>query len=227
MKKPLVGETDELAFADWFRLNADIDVVLAHFGVTLLRAWCELPRSPRPLDDLPKLHRRIERALEQVSMSNETARREFLIAPVLDEVLQLAGTDGRLRVEFPLDAGPQLHGTLDYLFQTAAQVLIVEAKNADLTRGMTQLAVELVALDQTLEDNEAGPWLCGAVTTGTSWQFGFLERPSRRFAQDLTMYSVPADLATLLQTLVALATDPRAAPGFRPTPGKSSVPLTP
>lgn len=43
----------------------------------------------------------------------------------------------------------QLKSTLDYYLQSQDQeLLVIEAKNADMQRGFTQLAVELIAVDQ-------------------------------------------------------------------------------
>jgi hypothetical protein len=41
-----------------------------------------------------------------------------------------------------------LRGNLDYYLQGAHNIVVIEAKQADLTKGFTQLAVELIALDQ-------------------------------------------------------------------------------
>ena len=41
----------------------------------------------------------------------------------------------------------QLKGSLDYYLYSVGKLLVIEAKNADLAKGFTQLAVELIALD--------------------------------------------------------------------------------
>ncbi|NET61595.1 MAG: hypothetical protein F6K47_37385 [Symploca sp. SIO2E6] len=53
-----------------------------------------------------------------------------------------------------------LKGTLDYYFP---DLLVIEAKRDNLDHGFTQLAVELIALDQWI--NSESPILYGAVTT--------------------------------------------------------------
>lgn len=79
---------------------------------------------------------------------------------------------------------------------------MVEAKQADLTRGFTQLAAELIALDSWVELQD--PILYGAVTTGDIWQFGSFERVSRVVTQHLMLYRVPTDLEMLMQILVGI-----------------------
>jgi predicted transposase YdaD len=44
-----------------------------------------------------------------------------------------------------------LKGTLDYLLQSRHDLLVMVAKKDDLTKGFTQLAVELIALSQVTE----------------------------------------------------------------------------
>jgi hypothetical protein len=88
----------------------------------------------------------------------------------------------------------------DYYLQSQHNVLVVEAKQADITRGFTQLAAELIALDSWVESDE--PILYGAVTTGDIWQFGSFHREKRVVTQDLMLYRVPTDLEVLMQILV-------------------------
>lgn len=80
--------------------------------------------------------------------------------------------------------------------------MVIEAKNADLARGFTQLAVELIAIDQWTASND--PILYGAVSTGDIWQFGLFNRDERRIEQDLNLYRVPTDLEELFRILIAI-----------------------
>jgi hypothetical protein len=91
---------------------------------------------------------------------------------------------------------------LDYYLQSQHNILVVEAKQGDLTQGFTQLAAELIALDRWIESDE--PILYGAVTTGDIWQFGSFHRQNRVVTQDLMLYRVPTDLEVLMQVLVAI-----------------------
>jgi len=79
-------------------------------------------------------------------------------------------------------------------------LLVIEAKNDDLSRGFTQLAVELIALAQSEEQNV----LYGAVTIGDAWRFGRLDATEKTIAQDITLYRVPDDLEQLTQILIEI-----------------------
>ncbi|MCP4664699.1 MAG: hypothetical protein GY856_55670 [bacterium] len=204
MKTPLFPEGTTATFADYFKLDAEIEEVLEEFGFTFRLETCELPRQEVDQDLVDDLARRLKRALPHVGLDNEMARREFLIAPVVAEVAVL--TDAKIRVEFQLKVDDRLQGKVDYFVRAKHNILIVEAKNAELERGIKQLAVELVALDRWLEESTE-PRLYGAVSIGNVWQFGILDRSAKRFTQDFNTYTVPKDLKDILAFLSAILTE--------------------
>ena len=91
-------------------------------------------------------------------------------------------------------------GLLDYLLQNHQTFLVIEVKNEDLERGLVQLAVELITLDQWIDLEQ--PLLQSGISTGNIWQFGQFDRQSRAVTQDLDLYRVPADLDNLLRILI-------------------------
>lgn len=195
-----------LTFTDYFKLNLDTDEVVAYFGYRYASVALSLPRSDEPIPWIDDLSERLTASLPYVSLTSEMARREFLIAPIVMDLARYRHI--RVRVEYPLEISEQLRGTLDYYLQAQQQLLIIEAKNADLQRGFTQLAAELIALDRASET--PAPQLYGAVSIGNVWQFGVLDRTSRQITQDLNLYRVPADLRELLQILIAILQPPGA-----------------
>ena len=186
-------------FRSYFEMPYEPEDILAAFGYTLQRAAVNLPQSATPLARLPHLKARIEESLPYISLTSEAARRELLIAPVLLDVVHY--THAQLRIEYPLTVTEHLKGSLDYYLYTDRKLLVIEAKHADLARGFTQLAVELIALDQWCDDSQ--PVLPGAVSTGDIWQFGMLQRDVKLVTQDVHLYRVPADVEQVLRILVA------------------------
>jgi hypothetical protein len=81
-------------------------------------------------------------------------------------------------------------------------LLVVEAKNADLSRAFTQLAVELVALDAA--DETGNDTIYGAVSTGQEWQFGKLVRSEKKFYQDINTYALPRNLEEIVRILIGV-----------------------
>ncbi len=79
-------------------------------------------------------------------------------------------------------------------------LLVIEAKNDDLTRGFTQLAVELIALSHVEEQDI----LYGAVTIGDVWRFGRLDRSQKTIVQDINLFKIPDDLENLASVVVGI-----------------------
>jgi hypothetical protein len=202
----LAGQT-QLTFNDYFKLNLDIEYILAHFGYTFRSENVVLPRSTAEVPWYSDLHHRMQASLPFISLTSEAARREFLIAPILIDLARF--NQVKVKVEFPLEVTPQLKGTIDYFIQSSHDFLVIEAKNADLQRGFTQLATELIAIDKWTESDVAT--LYGAVSIGNVWQFGTLDRASKVVTQDLNLFRVPADLHELLQILIAILGAERTA----------------
>lgn len=194
----ILQEGQSYSFRSYFEMPYEADDILAEFGYSFATTRLQLPKSNRPSDRLPYLRQQIEDVLPLVRLSSETARRETLVAPVLLEVARFCQC--QIRIEYPLTVNNWLKGNLDYLLRLANSLLVVEAKNDDLTRGFTQLAVELIALSQA-ENKDV---LYGAVTIGDAWRFGRLNAGERSIMQDIALFRVPDDLDSLMSVLVGI-----------------------
>jgi hypothetical protein len=159
-----------------------------------------LPSADRELGVLERLREQVEDALIHISLENEITRREFLIAPVMAELRRL--TQSKLSSEYWFEYNHQLKGSLDYFLRHDRNLLVVEAKNADLTRGFTQLAVEMIALDKADETEQQ--IIYGAVTTGNIWQFGELNRNQKVILQDIKSFDLLEDLENLMRIFIAI-----------------------
>jgi hypothetical protein len=195
---PILKADQSYTFRSYFELPYEAEDILAEFDYSLLRSRLSLPRSDRPLDRLADLQQRLNETLPLVSLSSEAARRELLIAPILVEVARYCHC--QLRIEYPLMVSNWLKGNLDYLLRGENRLLVVEAKNDDLTRGFTQLAVEMIAVAH-LDDTAV---LYGAVTIGNAWQFGKLDRLHQQITQDVVLYPALDHLEVLLRILIGI-----------------------
>jgi hypothetical protein len=206
MSSPLVAHplvidpAQSYTFRSYFEMRYAPDDILGDFGCTLVKQRLELPRVEW---NVTALKRSIERHLPYVNLTSEDARKQTLIGPILLELA--AEVQVKLQVEYPVAADPQyLKGDLDYYLATQQGLLVVEAKNADLSRGFVQLAIELIGLHLWLSKREAQTLpatLIGCVTTGDLWQFGQYSHASAQVTQDLSTYRVPEDLETLTAIL--------------------------
>ena len=197
---PILQPGRSYTFGCYFEMTCEPEDILVEFGYSLVRSPLDFPQYSGSLDRATFLQEQLQRRLTFVNLTSEAARREMLIAPILVEVAEVARA--QLRIEYPLTVNEYLKGSLDYYLYADRQCLVVEAKNADLARGFTQLAVELIALEQRQTDEIST--LFGAVTTGDVWQFAQLDCQEKRITQGTKLYLVPDELESLLRILIAI-----------------------
>ena len=198
-RPPILDPNRSYTFSNYFELGIAVDELTNELGYGFRRTLLELPEHEGAITFLPTLNTQIIETLPFVDLANEATRREVLIAPIVSTLVRMA--QANLRIEYNIKVNQQLQGNLDYYLWTQSNLLVIEAKQADLNRGFTQLAAELIAMDQWTDSDE--PQLLGAITTGTIWQFGLLHRQEQRIEQGLNSYRVPEDLETLLRILLA------------------------
>lgn len=200
MKKSVINPEQSYTFSDYFKLRVRTDEVLNYFGYSKQNEQTELPVFAGEIPQLESLADKIQEVLIHISLENEITRREFLLAPIMFEVRHL--TQAKLNSEYWIEINNQLKGSLDYYLKRENELLVVEAKDADLTRAFTQLAVELVAVDMASETNSN--IIYGAVSTGQEWQFGRLNRTEKKFYQDINTYTVPTNLEEIVRMLIGI-----------------------
>ncbi|NJR61951.1 MAG: hypothetical protein HC769_25860 [Cyanobacteria bacterium CRU_2_1] len=195
----LLNPQQSYTFSKIFELKIRADDLVNEFGYSLTRTWLTLPQYQGELDRLEQLKSRIREVLPYVDLANETSRREILLSQVVVDLVHY--TKAQLRIEYPIKVTEQLQGYLDYLLTSQTDLLVIEAKREDLDYGFSQLAAEMIALDQWDRTSEQ-PIILGAVTTGKVWEFGRLHRASKQIEQGLDSYRVPDDLDPLMRILV-------------------------
>lgn len=195
----VLNPNDTYTFSQYSSLPFDRADILADLGCQVDRQRLPLPKFEGEIDHVEELLSQIQDGIQYVGLGSEQARREFLIAPVIREVCR----QGRqqVRVEYPASVSHWLKGSFDYYFQST-NLLVIEARRDNLDSGFTQLATELIALDQW-SDAEV-PILYGAVTTGENWRFGIFQRKERLLLEDVKLYRVPEELELLLRILLGM-----------------------
>ncbi|MGD1863393.1 MAG: hypothetical protein ACFB0D_02445 [Phormidesmis sp.] len=208
----ILDANSSYTFSKYFELNFDASDIFAELGCTFSRGPLTFPDYTGSIGFSSDLRRRLELALKVANITSEMARREGLIAPILFEICGYA--EQELKIEYRVEVSNLLKGTLDYFIPAQQNLLVIEAKNADLGRGFTQLGAELIALDQWTK--EETPILHGAVTTGESWRFGQFHRAERKVVQDTKLYSIPLELEKLLSILLGIIQLSPTAPTITP-----------
>jgi hypothetical protein len=198
-KIKILQEDQSYTFSSYFDLPYETDDILREFDYSFIKIELSLPQTDQSvLDELLLIKEKMRKILPLISLSSETARRETLVAPILLEIIAICNC--QLKIEYPLRVSDRLKGTLDYLLQSTHDLLVIEAKKDDLTKGFTQLAVELIALSE-IKDQDI---FYGAVTTGNLWQFGKLDKIEKTIYQDINLFKIPNDLLDLGKVLLGI-----------------------
>jgi hypothetical protein len=201
MKQPILKENKSYTFADYFDLSYATKEIVAELGYQFNLEKLTLP-SCNNIDSqrVIQLKAELYKKLPRISLNCEIAKRDFLISPLLFLLLDYVEFD--INVEYTVNINEKLKGNIDYLLSSAHNFIVVEAKNADLERGFTQLAAELIAFSQYNENSKE--LLYGAVTVGNIWQFGLLDCQNKILHKDIDAFLVPADLEKLFAVLLAI-----------------------
>jgi hypothetical protein len=201
MQPKVLDPNESYTFSKYFDLPYTPQDILADLGCTLERSdSVNLPYSKAPLEWLPTLSESFKRRLKRVNTTTEQARREALIFPVIDQICDRLNCP--VNIEYSLNVSNWLKGSLDYYIPSPYNLVVIEAKQSDLTKGFTQLAVELIALDEWV--NHAMPILYGAVSTGEIWKFGMFHWDAHQVTEYLTLYPIPQELEFVIRTLIGI-----------------------
>jgi hypothetical protein len=201
-KTHILDPKKSYTFSKYAEMPFATEDILAEFGVGFQSIALQLP-SRSPISS-SALKAELEENMALVDPTSEIARRESMIFPVLKTVCKFSQT--QFKIEYPVRVSNWLRGSFDYFLPFAQNLIVIEAKNADIARGFTQLAVELIALDQWIESDTN--LFYGCVTTGDTWKFGTFNRADRIIQKDINSYLVPADTDRVLSILFGISAAP-------------------
>ena len=201
MKGSIFKAGRKYTFSDYFDFNYPTEEIVQEFGYSFVFERMTLPEAAA-FDNqaLRALKETFYKVLPQITLTSEIAKREFLIAPILFELVK--ETDAKIHSEYPIDIDDKLSGSLDYLIRARQELLVIEAKKGDIDKGFNQLAAELIALDKCEEPTDT--LLYGAITIGDMWRFGALNRQEKRISKDIHSYRVPEDIEEVFRVLMGI-----------------------
>jgi hypothetical protein len=202
MKSQIFKEGQRYSFRDYFNLpypTEDITAALG-YGFRLEQIQFEFPGAI-DAQVIANLSNDYYRILPKITINSEIAKREFLIAPLLREVILTI--DAKLSIEYPINVSERLNGIIDYLIRSQQQLVVIEAKKGDLDRGFNQLAAEMIALDQ-FEEGDGPAKIYGSVTLGEIWRFAILDRKKKVITKDINLLRFPQDLEAILGTILGI-----------------------
>ncbi|MEI6746041.1 MAG: hypothetical protein WCL34_08775 [Methylococcaceae bacterium] len=201
MKKNILDNDKSYSFSDYFKLAYSTRDIIAEFGYQFKYEQLDLPQKIIVNPHFETLKNLYYKKLPHISLNSEMAKREFFISPLLLELLDYIDVD--IDVEYMINVSEKLKGTIDYVVRSASSFIVIEAKNSELDKGFTQLAVELIAMDNYLE-NDAHELLYGAVTMGDMWRFGVLDRKNKIISKDIDAFLIPSDIEKFFAVLLGI-----------------------
>jgi len=196
-------ENGNYTFSDYFKMNISSKNLAKTFGYTFTRDRIEFntEKLNSDLEEWTKnFHKKLFKIQKKINLDSEIAKREFLVAPIIYELVQT------LDIEVDIEANTYfdrtLKGSIDYVLNNNSNIFIaIEAKNSEIEKGIVQLTSELIAIDKIIE--EKNNFIYGAVTTGFSWSFVLLDRKNKNFIQDIDYFSIK-ELKTIVKILVSI-----------------------
>jgi len=150
-----------------------------------------------------EFHKNLFQIQKKIDLSSEVAKREFLVAPIIFELVK--NMDIKVTLEKNTYFDETLKGNIDYVLNNKKQIFIaIEAKNSDIEKGVIQLMTELIAIDKIVQ--EKGNFIYGAVTIGFIWCFVILDQKEKLITQHIDYFSIK-ELEEIIQILVGILKD--------------------
>lgn len=159
--------------------STSLDMVRRRFGVTV--RFQSFLNPITPIEPSAWLQDSLRRA-GPVALVSEKARSEFIVAPILLEMREVAAQPIVIYSGIRFDVAPEegLQDICDFIVSRselsptlqAPLVMLVEAKKNDIESGLGQCAAEMIAA-QCFNQQEGNPTniIYGCITTGELWQF--------------------------------------------------------
>jgi hypothetical protein len=163
--------------------------VLTQLGLTVREADLASEAAPLPVGEevAAFLQEGLGIAVGALGVCTEKAKSEFIIAPMLIQLRRAMGRRFSIfsGMELNVNKGRKLNGSCDFVLtkgpnqhlREAPIVGILEAKNEERSlQGLGQCVAAMVGAQlRNQKDGWSVARVCGAVTTGRSWQFLYLE----------------------------------------------------
>ncbi|MGV6808865.1 MAG: hypothetical protein ACWA5U_03215 [bacterium] len=204
-------ENGNYAFSDYFKMNITARDLCQVFGYHFEKNWIDF-KSAALSNELKSWVKTFSQRLfaiqNKINLNSEMAKREFLIAPIIQELVQHLNIE--VDIEANIHVNQCLKGNIDYILNNQSAVFIaIEAKNAEIEKGVTQLSSELIAIDHLLDVNRTpqtsnnSPFIYGAVTIGFAWCFVVLDRNEKIITQHIDYITIK-ELEVIVGILVGI-----------------------
>ena len=196
-------EKGSYTFSDYFKMNITSKNLAKTFGYEFEKDKIDFEigeLNSELVEWVKDFYKKLFRLQKKINLDSEMAKREFLVAPIIYQLVQ--SFDIEVDIEANTYFDKTLKGSIDYVLNSKSNVFIaIEAKNSEVEKGIVQLTSELIAIDKILE--EKSDFVYGAVTTGFSWCFVVLDRNKKNIIQNIEYFSIK-ELKTIVEILVSI-----------------------
>lgn len=202
MGKMMFKEEKKYTFSDYFYFTNPTEEIANAFGYSFATKILDLPIAVDiDKNSITTLQENFYEILPKITLDSEMAKRDFMIAPILWEVIRHA--EAKINVEYQIDIDNRLSGSLDYLVYSNQEIIVIEAKKGDIDKGFNQLVAEMIALDM-YKEKQLPNSIYGAVSIGELWRFGVLNRNEKSIYRDLHTYRVPEDIEKIFMIILGI-----------------------
>ncbi len=199
-------ENGNYTFSDYFKMDISPKKLSKTFGYKFQVKRINFKSNPlndNLTDFIQNFHRKLFKLRDKVNLNSEMAKREFLIAPIISELVE--NIDIEVNIEANTYFDKTLKGTIDYVLNNENNIFIaIEAKNSEIEKAIVQLSSELITLDKIIE--EKSDFIYGAVTIGFIWCFLVMDRNQKLITQHIDYYSIK-ELEDIIKILVGILGD--------------------
>lgn len=98
--KPIIDFQQSYTFSKYFEMKIEAKDLVTEFNYSFSRINLNLPQFEGELDRIEQTKERINEILPYVFLSNEMARREMLISPIIFDLIHY--TKSEVRIEYSI-----------------------------------------------------------------------------------------------------------------------------
>jgi len=196
-------ENGNYTFSDYFKMNITAKELARIFGYGFIKDRIKFKQntlSDEFIEWIDDFNKKLPKIQNRINLNSEMAKREFLISPIIYELVQNINIEVDIEADIYFDK--TLKGKIDYVLNNENSIFIaIEAKNSNIEQGIIQLISELITIDKIIDKKNR--YIYGAVTIGFTWCFVVLDRDNNMITQHLDYISIK-DIDEIVRILVGI-----------------------
>ena len=125
MSRSIFVEGKRYSFSDYFNMGYPTEEIVAELGYQLTLEEIQFsPNAPINIQRVEDLKAFYYQLVPKITLNSESAKREFMIAPLLQAVM--LDVDAKVNIVYPIDVNERLNGVIDYLIRSTEELIVIE-----------------------------------------------------------------------------------------------------